>query len=354
MKLHSTLLYGIFSFLVPIFNSVEVQAALITKPYIVPHVWKLQLPAGIPQQYKYSEVWRLEASSKIVTAPTHSVPNNSQAGPFLIPPARNDAPSAISDVYKPKAFADANCQFMPGAPLGGSALGSMFAFGSANIDPDIGGQGATSFSACNQGVQFMATDRRGRVIWDPRGILWDKPISKGVSIGTTGIIRDPLSISAIDLDTNDVIESELISVVFELPIMSFMEIDGSGVLHVDSPEGAGTISIKIDSPLITSGQGNLFVSFSDGSIITSEDSGVFDSLAPAVGTPSSFMIDLGSDAFTVDFDLGRDSNNGFDYTFSFGNGASVNLVPGPISFLGLGTAFAYSRRIRRILRKYQN
>ena len=308
------------------------QAALITKPYSVPHRWTINLPGGVPQQYRYTEAWRLTASAKTRTQPKDTQTNNNMAGPFVIPPARNDLQTAASIVYNPVAFSDANCRFQPGAPAGGRANGTMTAFGSANLDPALGGQGAGAYSACNQGVQFLARDRRGQVVWDPRGLRWDRPITGGVAIGTTGIIRDPVSISAIDLDNGDLIEAELISVLFELPITAFAEMDQNGILQVDAPDGAGSISISIDSPIVTSGLGSLNISFLDGFVTASDDTGIFDGLLPGIGSSSMFTIDFGPDVFTIDFDLGRDSVNGFDYTFSFGNGAEVELAPGPATW----------------------
>lgn len=158
---------------------------------------------------------------------------------------------------------------------------------------------------------------------------------------------DPVSFSAIDLDTGLTIEDELFDLVVSLGQgqASWM----NGMVSVNAT--AGSLDIVMDSPHLTSGRGRLSAQFANGKLTASNDSGVFDGLLPAIGGAANFAFPLGdSEGFlNFDFTLAPPNSKGFDMTLTASAEARVEeRAPEPSAILLLGSGLVglmiWSRR----------
>ncbi|MFN9591923.1 MAG: PEP-CTERM sorting domain-containing protein, partial [Pirellulaceae bacterium] len=103
----------------------------------------------------------------------------------------------------------------------------------------------------------------------------------------------------------------------------------SGLFSMDIEEGY--FSIDLSSPYTTQ-QGSLYIGVDGGLVTTSTDSGMFDGLLPALGTPGNFGFLL--PYFVLDYDFGNFNGHDLEIVASFsGSGAALAGVPEPGTIL---------------------
>lgn len=248
-----------------------------------------------------------------------------------------------AEVEDPDAKAESLSKFDVKAPAPGTTIakGEHRVMGMASAD-----KGATAFSKATSKVEYrvQTADAKGKIKWDPH---WSVVSSlEGDSVGGS---KDPIDFSVENLDTGEILQSRL----FEIDVQVF---DGAfaswtdGLVEVDGSVGSGSLLVDMTSPFITSAQGSLFVSFLDGLIVESLDSGLFDGLLPGVGSSALFNFTIAdSDGFEIAFDFGSANTNGYDFTIDLEASGEAAVPEPPIAFLlGVGLAIlSLSRRNRQ-------
>jgi len=203
---------------------------------------------------------------------------------------------------------------------------------------------ATSTFGFNVGVK----DAKGRITWQP---TWHVD----TVTGSASHWRDPLDFSILNLDTGELLTSQLFSMDLDfstpgdLPAQStwdndFLDMSGTGAAD-------GVLDLVMDSPYLTSGTGTLHLRFANGIVVESDDTGVFDGILPGVGSTDYGHLAIPT-TFTMDFDFGGTSASGFDMGVSMGNGGStadaMTGTPAPPASLSvIGAAWMAFRRRRR-------
>ncbi len=295
------------------------------------HTWNMPLMPG----ESLAVFWDGFAQA-IASKPNTEVKNRVTTPLLPVPPAQSNSTGPQFAVAG-GAGALANSSFTANANGTGSHTLSGFA--------DLGtGQSALSRATSKIALRKFAFNAQGLFQWRGNWVI---------DVLRSGQETDPIFFSVVDLDTGDIIESELFSFVVDLHgpgSASWLD----GVVEVDGM--AGSLSIEMESPFITTGTGSLSLDFANGLITTSDDTGIFDGLLPGVGAPSNFSFNLGgTDGFVdIGYDFGPENINGYDIMVDLSAEAIVQeAVPEPstIALLGIGLAGLAGAEVRRRRKK---
>jgi hypothetical protein len=250
----------------------------------------------------------------------------------------NFPPGSIYSVYVPTPTNDAYAgsrfgldDFSTGSPL----RGTMQAEGWINAKQDtITGSPnpseAYAFSSTKMDIAGGEELRSGQILWAPQIIT---PAVVGGIGGTWEnwrYGRDPINFSILDTVTGDLLEETLLDIAFDIRGDGSFDWESlSGLFSMDIEEGY--FSIDISSPYTTQ-QGSLYIGVDGGLVTTSTDSGMFDGLLPALGTPGNFGLLL--PYFVLDYDFGNFNGHDLEIVASFsGSGAALAGVPEPGTIL---------------------
>lgn len=190
--------------------------------------------------------------------------------------------------------------------------------------------------------------------------------SKGNPIDTNA--KDPIDFQVFDTDTGEILlEDRLLNIeasIFADPDFAYNNFMSwnTNVKSFNVNAFNANFSIEMSSPF-TIQQGILFLEIRGGLVTRSDDTGIFDGLLPAVGSPGVFSMPL--DGITLDYDLGdsipfgtRNLSIGFSFNASdqaFAIDRQVIPLPAAawmgLSLLG-GTAAV--SKLRRKLRNLRN
>lgn len=182
----------------------------------------------------------------------------------------------------------------------------------------------------------------GLVIWGPR-FAWDF-----VSGGGCAVRKDPIKFTVTDPDTGSILSSG-----------QFLDITSTGDGSVNWGENSldfaisdGTFSIDLNSPFIPDNQrGTLLLKVQGGIITDSQDSGIFDSYLPQIGSSGTFSVS-GSNFkpdLTFGYDLG-DFGKEVDLELTADGGAipvPESSTMNPLSLGVLGLIFLGGKRFWR-------
>ena len=250
-------------------------------------------------------------------------------------------------------------------PNFGRATGHSHVTGQATaINPAPRRRSYASANSAAAVTFFQGRVRSGRFYW--------QPIISSRASGRTSSVRwnDPMSYQVMD-GSNIVEEGDLLSIVYEGSDLSGNNLadliwpDPSGIFSLTLP-GEGLFSIDLTNPYVTN-PGLLKLQATDGIWTTIEKSGRFSGLTvPHIGdtsdwsipvsdlygtNPSGCLPEVGPDAvpgFCVEYDMASVPSS-FDVNLQAnGDGfAEAEEVPSPLPILGFGTAFAFSRNLRK-------
>jgi hypothetical protein len=304
-------------------------------PWLIDHPFALTLR----QREIYRVAW--QAGGQAI-AEGKGNPKASASFARSVPPTQ--APVAVGPVRAGPvtggtASADAFAQMS--APLPGRG-GVVNGFHRVGGNTNLGAQGilVSSQAFSRLGLNTGTVDGRGQIAWNP---FWHTD--------AIGFGNDPIHFSVQDLDLDRLFETTLLDIHFETgPNTSASWINGD----VNFSGLSGSLLVEMMSPFITTGTGRLEIAFSGGQIALSDDTGVFDGLLPAVGSPATFGFHIG-DAdgnINIGFDFGAENVNGYNFDVMLGgDGQFTEMVPEPeavlLLALGLsGIAVLHRRRCR--------
>lgn len=287
-----------------------------------------QLP-GIPLMFG-SIIGRTEAKSDdCKDEKTYSLPD-----PSLLP--LNGSTLSIC----PKALAFANSSATGSFDVGtNTATGTVEVNGDASVSPP-GPASAFAGSRAEATLRYITAQPNGN-------INVSLPIVIVSVSGKTGEkVKDPISFLVQNDNTGDtLLEGIFLEIIADFKDGTFNL--NSGVANfIDVIEGS--FSIKLDNPFIDT-SGTLLAEISNGILVTSQDSGIFDGLLPSVGSIGSFSFLFPDINFSYDLpDFGK------NVSFSIGTGVEGSAsaaIPEPSSILGLlalGTLGAASTLKRQL------
>lgn len=291
----------------------------------------------------YRGAWNYWAYANEFHAPPACADENLKTNTIILPPG----PAAQTITTRPLICvpdAQANAGFSLALDAMGHPTGSVDVWGHGILNPPPPPQQrAFARSTSLLYVKTGTVDARGRIRWRP---TWHT--AARISANSRTQSRDPISLSALDLDTGVLTETELWD--------SFINLVGGGESHWDNGlltiDGMeGEFYVTMDSPFLTSGRGAMRMKFAGGLVTESIDDGIWDGLLPAVGDPStgiSLRLGDAEGAFDLDFDLGSTSVQGYEMTAGFGNeGEAFDEIPAPGGVLMLGLAGLLTPRRRR-------
>jgi hypothetical protein len=142
---------------------------------------------------------------------------------------------------------------------------------------------------------------------------------------------DPIDFQVIDLMTGAVKTGTLFDVSSDLQDGgSWSWGGGAFALNASNFD----FSISLNSPY-TVQQGTADLRVRNGIITTSDGSGMFAGIFPAVGTPGNFSVPFGNN-FPIDYNLGNFNGDPLDVEFTFGNSGLACTVPEPSFVFLLG------------------
>jgi hypothetical protein len=170
--------------------------------------------------------------------------------------------------------------------------------------------------------------RNGAIQWFPK--ISTPPVAISITNYNLRKLWDPISFDVQDLQTGQVLSGTLLDIQGSLT--------GIGSMLWDAATGEFTVKttdsfvFTIDIPgIYTAESGKLNLQINQGIVTTSEDSGIFDGILPAVGSPGNFTTTLGG--ITLNYNLGDFGGHELDVNLGFeGAGeATAQLVPLPHS-----------------------
>lgn len=156
--------------------------------------------------------------------------------------------------------------------------------------------------------------------------------SDGVGEGE-GTEHDPIDFQVTDLKTGAITTGTLFDVSSDLQGTGSWSW-GSGAFTLDAPNF--DFSIEISSPF-TVQQGTADLQVRKGTITTSDGTGMFAGIFPAVGSPGNFSVPF-SNSFSIDYDLGNFNGDPLDVQFTLSNSGSACLAPEPATIVPMGLA----------------
>ncbi len=193
--------------------------------------------------------------------------------------------------------------------------GRITSHGSANVR----GGSAYAYSSAAIFVRGGVQLANGRIQWNSN--IMSDIIGGGASANNIAV-RDPVHFVAENLDTGDVVEASLFDYFIDAEEGGIVQWTGD-VFETDAPE----LEFVLDMPsaFVAPGQaGSITLIISNGIVVFSDDTGVFDGLLPPDGTavPISFPL---PNTIDLDYNLGLDDDHLWDVTvdLSGGGGASA-------------------------------
>ena len=302
--------------------------------YFVQHTFDakpLNLPANTVVNAGWADRVLAEAQGQNLPLDKESILQNggikiTNFGQINDPVKDSDKVDAASGNAKADAFAGIDI-----AATGANLKGSHLVCGKIifNEKTDIK---AISDAYSEVRFQFGTKNAQGEIKWKPE-------IHGDFIRGRRSRIRDPLDFSVLNLDTNQTSISRLLDIGFDTDDNSQISWQNGNV----NLNGSNlTFYVNMISPFITSSQGTLRLTFKDGIVTESEDTGIFDGLLPSVGSLSnaSFQIGDSQGDINIDYDFGSTNTNGYQFDIGLsGDGAIKVATPEPtsiLSFLALG------------------
>jgi hypothetical protein len=190
---------------------------------------------------------------------------------------------------------------------------------------------AYAFSSSEIEVAGGKELRSGQILWAPQ--ILTPVVGGGLPPGVWQnwrYGRDPINFSILDTVTGDLLEETLLDITYDIRGDGSFDWESlSGIFSMNVQEASFTIDIS--SPYTTQ-QGTVQLVVSGGVVTTSVDTGMFDGLFPAIGTPGSFNVLL--PYFTLNYDFGNFNGHDLDIVARFsGSGAALAGVPEPGTIL---------------------
>ena len=210
--------------------------------------------------------------------------------------------------------------------IGGPVSGVIQSGGSIVVLP---GGICCATSSANVVIEGGTSATHGSVGWGPEMSMGD-PAACNCSANDF----DPISFQVTDLTSGAVTAGTLFDVSSDLGVGSWTW--GSGTFALNAMDF--DFSIRMNSPF-TVQQGTADLQVRNGIITTSDGTGMFAGIFPAVGTPGTFSIPFGSN-FSIDYNLGSFSGHPVDVLFTLGDSGSACAVPEPATAALMGIAAA--------------
>lgn len=246
---------------------------------------------------------------------------------FTIPDtgSPNTPACTIARVGPSEAHACTYAQIDPFGPLPRpqpslTITGEIGAYGFTNLVPP-GSNAALGYAFSHTMISIRGgiEHANGTIQWDPT--VYVDGIGGGVSSMVVGsFIRDPIIITATNLDTGEVVEHNLLHIDMSASGQGVIDM-APGVLTVDVPE----FELVIDIPpgVIAPGQdGSFRLEVVGGVVQTSVGTGIYAPVAPAPGTGVPF--DVAMPPIVLDYDLGLDPTFPWDVTAMLSGGGDTN------------------------------
>ncbi len=302
--------------------------------YDLRHDFDVRLNARAGETYRGAWQWYSHARASSTVDGTDNGQPVVQSGSTTLSPFSTDFNDCSAMVTGAHAYSD------PQYTAFANGTGFHQVTGNATTIPPTG-----TSSRAESGSAFAwnlgTSNRRGGMTWRP---TWHVDAIKG---GASGGF-DPINFHIFDFDNGLIQDATLWNTGIDLEGAGTSTWVG-GDLHIDGADGS--FFLTMDSPYLTSGIGSMSVTFAGGKIVTSDDSGIFDGLLPAVGASSNgFDIPIGDSNGDIDmeFDFGPDNTNGFDMGVSFDTGGFAEATPEPATLVALGLgAIAVTRRRKK-------
>ena len=294
-------------------------------PYSVSHDFRLQ-PGGtlVPQVFHHFQTFGQVRENGAVV--------DTQTSPPPASPVPLAAASLISDTANGVAtasFANVNSQAVLIAPpaAGQAVQGTVSAFGNtvAVLGPGVNSASTRAFSASQVEARGGRQLGRGQIQW--------KPVFSSTAAGGPGLFVDPIFFEVFEFSTGNLLaEGELLSIVGDVSgAGSQISWDNNGLVTIN----ALNANFKIDiSSSFTTQQGTLLLKIDGGVVTQADDSGMFDGLLPAIGSPGNFSFAAsGPGGILLDYDTGffSETDDGMvQIDVNFANSGEANDAIGEI------------------------
>ncbi|HNQ22121.1 MAG TPA: PEP-CTERM sorting domain-containing protein [Phycisphaerae bacterium] len=227
--------------------------------------------------------------------------------------------------------------------VGGPVTGEVEVFGWVQANPNIVHRAYAASTS-----QILA--RGGRMLRNGR-IQWGNWLEDHVTDSAFARGKDPISFTLLDLEDGTYLEDTLLDIdttVGKEDLALPGGIDDAllwaeGLITITARYA--TLLVDISSPY-TVQQGTARLTIDEGLVVESADTGMFDGLLPAVGTPASDLSFAFPTEFTLDYNFGDFNGHELDISLGLGNGgnALAEEVPEPATLLLLVVGAGVLRR----------
>jgi hypothetical protein len=266
-------------------------------PYNVTHQFRLQ-PGGtvVPLLFHHFTVFAQVIEDGVVTAGVPAPPTSPRPVTVVNPPPVTTTAIGPRTGSKAEASSDVDLDALPAA--GEAVSGNVRAFGeaTAKLGGGVHDVKTRAFSSSQLEARGGRQMGRGQIQW--------KPVFSSVAAGGPGLFVDPIVFEVIDLSSGTVLSSgDLMSIAGSVNGPGSQIVwDDSGLVSVNATDA----SFDIDIPgTFTTQQGALALQIANGLVTVSNDSGMFDGLLPAVGSPGNFsFFATGAGGLVLDYDTG--------------------------------------------------